>query len=113
MAYGPFTDSHEHTPLIQQNRKTYSTYSTLRLKLPAINYAKPPQPHAAPIRAFPHEQFPRLSSVQQEWAYNFLAQGSSGILNCWVKNNMEEPPRTVAAFIGQLFSLLMNEFDGK
>jgi AcrR family transcriptional regulator len=59
------------------------------------------------------KQFPRLSSVQQEWAYNFLAQGSSGILNCWVKNNMEEPPKTVAVFIGQLFSLLMNEFDGK
>jgi AcrR family transcriptional regulator len=59
------------------------------------------------------KQFPRLSPVQQEWVYNFLAQGSSGVLNCWVKNNMKEPPKMVAAFIGQLFTVLMNEFNKK
>jgi AcrR family transcriptional regulator len=59
------------------------------------------------------KQFPRLSAIQQEWIYYFLAQGCSGILNKWVRDRMKEPPKEIAIFIGRILSILGNEFSKK
>lgn len=56
------------------------------------------------------KQFPRLSVIQQEWLYYFMAQGCSSILNRWVGNGMKEPSEEVASFIERLFSALSEEF---
>lgn len=47
-------------------------------------------------------QFPQLSNTQQEWLYYYMAQGCSGILNCWIRGGMKEPAGSVAEFAEKL-----------
>lgn len=45
-----------------------------------------------------------LPEPQRSWLYCFAAQGSSGVLNCWVRGGMREPPEEAAAFIETLIT---------
>lgn len=54
------------------------------------------------IREGLSEQFPNLSSVQQEWLYYFSAQGCSGILNRWISGGMREGVEEVSDFAQKL-----------
>ncbi len=45
-----------------------------------------------------------LTETEQAWLYCFVAQGSSGILLCWIRTGMKEPPETVAAFLEALLN---------
>lgn len=58
----------------------------------------------AEMSAHIESQFPTLSKTQQAWAYVYVAQGSSGILQEWIADGMEEPPEQVADFIEKLIS---------
>lgn len=49
-----------------------------------------------------HLDFPQLSETQREWLYSYMAHGCSGILSCWLKNRMADPPETISAFMDKL-----------
>lgn len=52
----------------------------------------------------------KLTEIQREWFYLFVAQGSSGILNRWMKGGMREPIGEVAAFMERLIANSMSRF---
>lgn len=46
--------------------------------------------------------FPMMAAEQQEWLYYFLAEGCSGLLNRWIKNDMKEAPEDLVCFMGKI-----------
>lgn len=61
------------------------------------------------IEADIRRQFPNLTDVRQEWVYFFAAQGSSGVLKCWIEGGMAEPENEVAGFLeGVIKSITLN-----
>ena len=51
-----------------------------------------------------YKEFPQLSEVQRAWNYIYTAQGSSGILNYWISDGMQESPKEISGFINQLIT---------
>lgn len=53
---------------------------------------------------FPRFQrkFPDLTAAQRELVYQYLAQGSGGILYGWIRGGMQEPKETVIGLLLQL-----------
>lgn len=51
-----------------------------------------------------YKEFPQLSEVQRAWIYIYTAQGSSGILNYWISDGMQESPKEISGFINQLIT---------
>lgn len=51
-------------------------------------------------------EHPALSADEREWYYFFIANGSLGVMNQWVKSGMEAPPEQVAAFLERLRQIL-------
>ncbi len=62
------------------------------------------------FESYIHKKYPNLSETQREWIYTYAAQGSSGILNCWISDGLKEAPADVAKFIEQLISSTLNNF---
>ncbi|MDO4962064.1 MAG: TetR-like C-terminal domain-containing protein, partial [Eubacteriales bacterium] len=56
----------------------------------------------AEFEEFIHKKYPRLSEKQRAWIYVYTAQGSSGILNYWISDGMQESAKEIAEFINQL-----------
>ena len=54
------------------------------------------------IKQKAHFSFPKLSEIQREWVYYYVAHGCSGVLGCWIKSGMTEPPEKVSAFMDKL-----------
>lgn len=48
------------------------------------------------------ERFQKISPIEQEWLYYFIAQGCGGILKQWIKNGMIEPIDMVTNFADKL-----------
>lgn len=46
----------------------------------------------------------KITAVQKEWAYRFIANGCNGILVHWIANDMREPISDVADFAEQLIN---------
>ena len=46
--------------------------------------------------------YPRLDEQKQRWLYYFIAEGCTGVVSQWIKNDMAEPPEEVAAFLEKL-----------
>lgn len=46
--------------------------------------------------------YPRLDEQKQSWLYYFIAEGCTGVVSQWIKNDMAEPPEEVAAFLEKL-----------
>lgn len=51
-----------------------------------------------------NQQFPKLTNAQKTWVYVYVAQGSSGIINCWISGGMEQSPAEIAGFIEKLIA---------
>ena len=45
------------------------------------------------------QNMPGMKESERQMLYQFLSQGSGGILTWWIKNGMQEPPEDVAQFI--------------
>lgn len=52
--------------------------------------------------------FPELSAKKQEWLYYFLAEGCNGILNQWIKGDMQEDPEEIILFLAKLIDTVNN-----
>lgn len=48
------------------------------------------------------KDYPKLDEEKQKWLYYFIAEGCIGIVNQWIKNDMEKPPLEVATFLEKL-----------
>lgn len=53
----------------------------------------------AELEGYSREEFPHLTEGQRAWAFAYVAQGSTGVLNCWVAGGMRQPTDEVATFI--------------
>lgn len=40
-----------------------------------------------------------ITNTQEKWECNYLAYGCIGVIRCWIKDGMKEPPLEVAKFI--------------
>ncbi|WP_296879951.1 TetR-like C-terminal domain-containing protein [Thomasclavelia sp.] len=58
----------------------------------------------AEFSTYINEQFPHLSKTKQALIYVYTAQGSSGILDYWINDGMQESPKEIASFITQLIT---------
>lgn len=54
------------------------------------------------VEGYSQGELPHLTEDQRAWAFAYVAQGSTGVLNCWVAGGMREPTDEVAAFIAGL-----------
>ena len=45
---------------------------------------------------------PEMDSRKREMLYHFVSQGSGGILTCWIRGGMQEPPEEIIALIMKL-----------
>lgn len=45
---------------------------------------------------------PELPESRRAWLYSYVAQGASGVLNCWIAEGMTDEPAKVAAFLERL-----------
>ena len=45
---------------------------------------------------------PMMEESRRRMLYYFLSHGSGGILTCWIKSGMKEPPEEVTAFLLEL-----------
>lgn len=50
--------------------------------------------------------YPNLTEKQQEWLYDFILEGSNGILNQWINGNMTEPIDSIVDFTCEIVSIL-------
>ena len=48
------------------------------------------------------ERHPTLPESRRAWLYSYVAQGTSGVLDCWIAEGMVDDPKEVAAFMGRL-----------
>ncbi len=48
------------------------------------------------------DRYPALSEERRAWLYSYVAQGASGVLECWIAEGMHDDPKEVAAFIERL-----------
>lgn len=49
-------------------------------------------------------RYPGLDEARRTWVYVYAAQGSSGILSCWIAGGMAEPPEQVAGMMEALIA---------
>jgi len=54
-------------------------------------------------------KIPAASVIEKEWFYYYLIQGSSSILDCWIREGMKEDIRKVAGFICKMYYRLLGE----
>ena len=52
--------------------------------------------------------FPDYTKTQRAWLYVYAAQGSSGILNYWIQDEMTESPEEVVGFLEDILEKLTN-----
>lgn len=50
--------------------------------------------------------YPNLTEKQQEWLYDFILEGSNGILNQWINVGMTEPIDSIVEFTCKIVSIL-------
>lgn len=50
--------------------------------------------------------YPNLTNKQQEWLYDFILEGSNGILNQWINGGMEESIDSIVEFTCRIVSIL-------
>lgn len=48
------------------------------------------------------QRYPTMPEEQRAWLYSYVAQGVSGILNCWIAEGLTASPSDVAAFAEKL-----------
>lgn len=99
------------TRILEKMKEDYSVYAALfsnngdtnfPMKIFRMCYGK--------FEGYIHKKYPNLSEAQRAWIYVYTAQGSSGILNCWISDGLKETPADVAKFIEQLISNTLNNF---
>lgn len=56
----------------------------------------------AELEGYSKGELPHLTEDQRAWAFAYVAQGSTGVLNCWVAGGMRQPSDEVAAFVAEL-----------
>lgn len=52
----------------------------------------------------------KLSQTQNEWLFQFIAQGCNGILNQWIQNGMQESISEVTDFAYKLIQNILTKF---
>ncbi|MDF2513235.1 MAG: transcriptional regulator, TetR family [Herbinix sp.] len=55
----------------------------------------------------------KITPIQQEWLYTFLASGCAGILRTWFMGGMKESAEEIASFLNQLIKCHDVIFDAK
>lgn len=56
----------------------------------------------AELEGYSQSELPHLTEDQRAWAFAYVAQGSTGVLNCWVAGGMRQPTDEVATFVAGL-----------
>lgn len=52
--------------------------------------------------------FPSLSDTQKEWLYDFMLEGSNGIINNWINNGMIESIDDIVSFTQSIANTIHN-----
>lgn len=58
------------------------------------------------------QNLPKLEEGKRRMLYYFLSHGCGGILTCWIREGMKEPPEEVTAFLLELCQNTANTFQG-